>query len=196
MGMDTRLRRSEHGDLPWRINEFASDFELIDAWALPASGTREEFADLFRIVTSLDPGADPKSPLSRQLFAVRAQLGRRMGWDRADVVNTLPIPGCRESSLSERLPRELAATGDRTSERSSSRTVFEIENEAARELSNSLLHAIIHLGWVPRPDGTYHGQMGIYVKHRRKAGPLYMAAIAPFRHHIIYPALLRQIESA
>jgi hypothetical protein len=36
--------------------------------------------------------------------------------------------------------------------------------------------------------------MGVYVKPRGRLGEAYMAAIAPFRHLIVYPALMRQIE--
>jgi hypothetical protein len=39
-------------------------------------------------------------------------------------------------------------------------------------------------------------QLGVYVKPRGWFGPLYMAAIAPFRHYIVYPALMRQIGRA
>ena len=39
-------------------------------------------------------------------------------------------------------------------------------------------------------------QMGIYVKNRGRLGQLYMPAIAPFRHYIVYPALMRRLESA
>ncbi len=186
---------SDHSNLPWRINDYAADFDLIDAWVLPATGTREEFTDLCRILVSLEPGTDPGSASSRKLFAIRAWLGSRMGWDDADVVNKLPIPGGTETSLRERLVPELAATGGRMTERSNFRSVFISEDEEAFEVSNALLHTILHLGWVRRPDGLYRGQLGVYVKHRGRAGRPYMAAIAPFRHYIVYPALLRRIES-
>ena len=38
--------------------------------------------------------------------------------------------------------------------------------------------------------------MGIYVKPRGRLGALYMRLIGPFRHLIVYPALMRQIERA
>ena len=37
---------------------------------------------------------------------------------------------------------------------------------------------------------------GIGVKPRGRLGKQYMAFIAPFRHWVVYPALLRQIERA
>ena len=38
--------------------------------------------------------------------------------------------------------------------------------------------------------------MAVYVKPRGRLGNGYMALIAPFRHWIVYPALMRQIEQA
>jgi hypothetical protein len=38
--------------------------------------------------------------------------------------------------------------------------------------------------------------MGVYVKPRGRFGELYMAAIAPLRHLIVYPALMGLIERA
>jgi hypothetical protein len=36
--------------------------------------------------------------------------------------------------------------------------------------------------------------MAVYVKRNGLLGTAYMAAIRPFRHLIVYPAMLRQIE--
>ena len=57
----------------------------------------------------------------------------------------------------------------------------------------------MHLGWVDqgdgRPDGRrYQGRLAVLVKPRGRLGEVYMALIKPFRHAIVYPALLRQIE--
>jgi hypothetical protein len=38
--------------------------------------------------------------------------------------------------------------------------------------------------------------MAVYVKPRGRFGRPYMTLIAPFRHWVLYPALLRQIERA
>ena len=47
--------------------------------------------------------------------------------------------------------------------------------------------------WLKR---GYHGQMAVYVKPRGRVGAGYMAFIKPFRHGVVYPALMRQIEHA
>ncbi|MEV4894145.1 DUF2867 domain-containing protein, partial [Nonomuraea sp. NPDC055795] len=54
----------------------------------------------------------------------------------------------------------------------------------------------INLSWLPTGDGTYHLRCTALVKPNGLFGRLYMAAIAPFRHLIVYPALTRQWERA
>ncbi len=192
--MGARLETSKHGDLPWRIGEVAPDFKLIDAWALPVQGTLEEFSDLIEIFARFDSSVGEGSRLPNALFALRAWLGEHLGWDER--INTLPIPGCRESSLRERLPADLEAEKDGNVGESNFRPVYRTKDEWATELSNGTVHGILHLGWVPQTDGTYRGQLGVYVKTRGWFGPLYMALIAPFRHLIVYPALMRWIGRA
>ena len=57
------------------------------------------------------------------------------------------------------------------------------------------MHAVLQLAWVDRGEGRYRGQMGVYVKTRGLPGEIYMLLIEPFRRVIVYPALMRQIES-
>jgi hypothetical protein len=45
-------------------------------------------------------------------------------------------------------------------------------------------------------EGRYQGQMAVYVKPRGGFGAAYMALIRPFRHRVVYPALMRRIERA
>ena len=66
--------------------------------------------------------------------------------------------------------------------------------EFAAEVSNQTVHAVMHLAWVDQGKGVYQGQMAVYVKPRGRFGRAYMALIAPFRHLIVYPALMRQLE--
>jgi hypothetical protein len=142
------------------------------------------------------PKARSKILLSsaRSSFALRKWLGQRFGWD--EETNTLPIPGCKETSLRERLPPDLPAETDDAVGRTPFRPIYRTSDEWALELSNSTVHAILHFGLVPQTEGSYRGQMGVYVKHRGWFGRLYMALIAPFRHYIVYPALMRRIERA
>jgi hypothetical protein len=52
----------------------------------------------------------------------------------------------------------------------------------------------MHLGWVPDNAGGYRGQMAVLVRPNGALGAAYLAAIAPFRHLIVYPMMLRAID--
>jgi len=60
-------------------------------------------------------------------------------------------------------------------------------------MANRTVHAVMHLSWVPDDAGAYRGQMAVLVKPNGLFGRAYMAAIAPFRHLIVYPPLMRGI---
>ncbi len=51
----------------------------------------------------------------------------------------------------------------------------------------------MHIGWVADGGGGYHGEMAVYVKPSGALGSGYMAAVAPFRHRVVYPPLLCEI---
>ena len=74
------------------------------------------------------------------------------------------------------------------------RSVYLLQDEWAAEIANRTMHGILHVGWVSRPDGGYRGQLAILVKTNGLLGRAYMAAIGPFRHLIVYPAMMRRIE--
>lgn len=190
-----RIDPSDHHDAAWHIHDVASDFQLIDAWKLPVAGSFDEFSELTALFLSLDLADDDGSRISRLLFAARDRLGQVFGWD--DEVLTQPIPGCEETSLRHRLPTELRKTAHEIDDSASDfQAVYQTETESVLELSNSTVHAAIHFAWVGTHDTNYVGQMGIYVKNRGRLGRIYMPAIAPFRHYIVYPALMRRLGPA
>ena len=186
-----RLPPAHHTTHFWRIAEIAPDFELIDAWTLPVTARADERGQLEPLFFRIDPGGAGGSRASAFLFALRWKLGAWFGWDRD--ANALPIPGCRETSLRERLPADLRASASGEPDGSRFRFLYRTPDEWARELSNHTVHAVLHVGWVPQPGGDYRAQLGVYVKPRGRLGRAYMAAIAPFRHYVVYPALMRQI---
>lgn len=190
-----RLPNATHEAHPWVIGQIAPDFDLLDVWRLPAQGSRDEFPALIEILTSLDP-AKADSRATRALFALRWRLGEWFGWDEA--TGKLPVPGCTETSLGARVPDELrdtvtppVAVGSATFV-----PVYRTDDEWAAEISNHTVHAVMHLAWVDGGDGVYRGRMAVYVKPRGRWGAIYMALIGPFRHLIVYPALMRQIARA
>ena len=189
-----RLPNAVHESRPWRIREIAPDFTLEDVWALPVQGDAEDFQKLLELIVSSDP-ANTKSLAARVLWGVRWRLGRLFGWDDAAV--TLPIPGTNQTSLADRLPDDLCNTAADLPFRSVPfAPIYRTNVEFAAELSNRTLHGVMHLVWVDQGEGRYQGQMAVYVKPRGPLGKGYMMLIAPFRHFVVYPALMRQMERA
>jgi hypothetical protein len=187
-----RVPNAVHEAQSWRIREIAPDFTLEDVWGLPAHGGAGDFPRLLEVMTSREMSGDAPV-MMRLLFAIRSQLGRWFGWDE---VAERPIPGRGETSLTDRLPPDLRGTVDGMRFGSQFAPVYRTDTEFAAEISNQTVHAIMHLAWVDRGHGRYQGQMAVYVKPRGWFGRQYMAFISPFRHWIVYPALLGQIERA
>ncbi len=71
--------------------------------------------------------------------------------------------------------------------------LYATEDEIAAELANRTVHGVMHIGWVDDGTGGCRGQMAVYVKPNGLLGEAYLAAIKPFRHLIVYPAMLRDI---
>ena len=189
-----RLPNSAHESRRWRVAEITPDFRLEAVWALPARGSAEDFEALLAVMASLDP-AHGVSAATRLLFSIRYRLGSWFGWD--DASREPAIPGMAETTLSARLPRDLRNTATNLDRSSSGfRPLYRTDLEWAGELSNRTVHAVLHVAWVDQGEGCYQGQMGVYVKPRGRLGAAYMALIRPFRHRVVYPALMRQIEQA
>ncbi|MDT0270482.1 DUF2867 domain-containing protein [Streptomyces sp. DSM 44915] len=203
-----RLPNAAHTSLPWRVHEIAGDFRVDDVWALPTPGGPDDLHHLVTLMANggkepaerpgeaaaVEPGAAPEpgitSPVYRALFAIRWRLGRWFGWDR-------PGSGLdgRVSSLRERLPADLRAAPRGPDFRSVPFTsVYQLPNEWAAELANRTVHTVLHVGWVSDGAGGYRGQMAVLVKRNGRFGAVYMAAIRPFRHLGVYPALFRAID--
>jgi Protein of unknown function (DUF2867) len=189
-----RLPNSEHEAHAWRIAEVVPDFRLEDVWALPVEGGEDDFAKLLEVVASLDP-ADAESRATRILFKIRYRLGEWFGWDESPHPHA--TSGSAETTLSARLPEDLRDTTTGLELRLTGfAPLYRTDVEWAAELSNRTVHAVMHLAWADRGEGLYRGQMGVYVKPRGRFGSAYMAAIAPFRHRVVYPALMREIGRA
>jgi len=207
---EVRLPNSAHESRPWRIRAIVSDFTLEDVWALPVDGVADDFRTLIDNTLSSDP-AHAQSLPTRVLWRVRDRLG---GWfdlgrisatvdnGSDDGAPTLAIPGTNETSLRDRLPDDLRNTvTDLHFVSLPFVPLYRTDVEFAAELSNPTVHGVMHLGWVDEGRGLperrrYEGRMAVLVKPRGRFGELYMALIRPFRHAIVYPALMRQIERA
>ena len=183
-----RLPNTAHTSSPRRIHEVTRDFRLEDVWKLPMPGGPEDFPRLVEAVASGDTAESP-SRLARMLFAIRWKVGELLGWDDPDAGI-----GARVPTLRDRLPADLRATAIPDFDRLPFSALYITDDEFAAELANRTVHGVMHLGWVPDEGGGYHGQMAVLVKPNGLLGAAYMTAIRPFRHAIVYPALMRQIE--
>ncbi|HEY1236715.1 MAG TPA: DUF2867 domain-containing protein [Solirubrobacterales bacterium] len=184
-----RLPESAHTSRPWRIHELTQDFDLEDVWALPTPGGPDDFHVLVEGFASADPSRSASAPV-RALFAIRWKVGEILGWDRSDAGI-----GSRVGALRERLPDDLREAGPGPDFDGLPFTpLYLLDDEWAAEIANRTMHGVLHLGWVPDADGGYRGQMAVLVKRNGLVGSAYMAAIKPFRHLIVYPQMLREIE--
>jgi Protein of unknown function (DUF2867) len=186
-----RLPDTAHTSRPWRIHELTRDFRLEDVWALPTPGGRDDFALLAQGIASSDPSRG-SSRAARTLWAIRWKLGKLLGWDDPDAGL-----GSRVRTLRELLPADLqeAPSGPDFAALPFS-SLYLLADEWAAEIANRTMHGVLHVGWVPDGSGGYRGQLAVLVKPNGLLGMSYMAAIRPFRHRIVYPLMLRQIERA
>jgi hypothetical protein len=195
-----RLPNAEHQSRPWLIHDVVPDFTLEDFWALPTRGGPDDFQDLLDMAGSFDPSNSRSLP-TRFLWNLRDRLGR--WFDLGEISSPvdgegpgeLPIPGTRETSLRGRVPADVRAGAEELSFRSLPFVpLYRTEREAAAEISNKTMHGVAHLSWVEAGDGRFEGRMAVYVKPRGVFGRAYMAAIKPFRHWVVYPAMMDQME--
>ena len=192
-----RIPNAEHESGPWRVREIVPDFELEDVWALPAEGGADDFDTLLELLSASNP-SDAESLPTRFLWRLRDRLGSLFDLGRISesaIGGELPIPGTSETSLSGRLPDELRDTATGVRFRSLPFVpLFRTDDEFAAEVSNQTVHGVMHLAWADQGEGRYQAQMAVYVKPRGIFGKGYMELIKPFRHWIVYPALMRQTE--
>jgi hypothetical protein len=196
-----RLPNSAHESGPWRVREIVPDFTLEDVWALPVHGGADDFPALLEQVAASDP-AHAESLPTRLLWQMRDRLGSWLDLgriaaptDSGSAAGKLPIPGTNETSLKDRLPDDLRETATDLDFGSLPFVpLYRTDVEFAAEVSNKTMHGVMHLAWAEEGKGRYQGQMAVYVKPHGTFGKGYMALIKPFRHWIVYPALLRQTE--
>ena len=158
-------------------------------WALPTPGGPNDLPRLARQFASSDPSRG-SSRAARSLWAIRWKAGELLGWDGSDAGL-----GSRVPTLRDRLPLDLRdAPSGPGFDALPFTPLYLIDDEWAAEIANRTMHGVIHVGWVPDQAGGYRGQMAVLVKSNGPLGAAYMAAIRPFRHLIVYPPIMRQIE--
>lgn len=189
-----RVPNAEFSAQHWRIHEIAPDFTVEDVWTMPMpGGGPEDFEKVLAAIKAYGGlSAIGRSGVTGLLFAARWRLGRVLGWDRPDHGIDR-----RSASLRERLPTDLReARVEPSADGSPFNEVFATDHEAAREIANQTVHAVMHLGWVRRSGGNHDLQLAVLVHPNGLLGRVYMLAITPFRHLIVYPQLGRTWQQA
>jgi Protein of unknown function (DUF2867) len=189
-GSRARLPSSAHTSRPWRIHELTRDFRLEDVWALETPGGPDDFSQLVQGIASGEPSHSPSRP-ARTLWAMRWKIGEWLGWDDPDAGL-----GSRVCTLRDRLPADLRETSSPAFDALPFTSLYLLDDEFAAEIANRTVHGVLHLGWVPNGASGYRGQLAVLVKPNGVLGTAYLAAIRPFRHLIVYPPMIRQIEQA
>jgi Protein of unknown function (DUF2867) len=183
-----RLSRTAHTSRPWRIHQLTRDFRLEDVWALPTRGGPDDFPRLVQAIAS-GAASQGSSRAVRTLWAIRWKVGELLGWDSPDAG-----VGSRVPTLRERLPPDLRdGRSGPDVDAFPFTSLYLLDDEFAAELANRTMHGVLHIGWVPDGTGGYRGQMAVLVKPNGLLGTAYMAAIRPFRHLIVYPAMMRTL---
>ena len=183
-----RLPNTAYISRPWRIHEIAPDFQLEDVWEFPGSVGPDDFPRAIELLAAYDT-AESSSAAVRALFGLRWKLGALLGWDRPEAGL-----GSRVPTLRDRLPADLREKPGPEFASLPFTPLYLTDDEFAAEVANRTIHGIMHIGQVPDGIGGYRLQGAVLVKPNGLFGDAYMAAIRPFRHLIVYPALMREAQ--
>ena len=182
-----RIDPGEFRARPLRVHALLHDVPLEDAWAVPlAGGGAGRTLDDVRAVMA-DELASAPAPV-QALFRLRTRVGRLLGWDR-------PRAAWDDESFARRL-----TPADRARSRVAPgtpdgrfRILYRFDDEQLGELRNATVHAFVSLSIAEAPAG-YTAFLGVFVRTVHRSTGLYMAAIAPFRRLIVYPAIIRGMQ--
>ena len=184
-----RIGPGEFRARPLRVHALLHDVPLEDAWAIPLSGggAGRTIQDVRSVMVA---GREEASTVVQALLRLRRRIGILFGWDRqrpawnaesyanhlssADRAQSLVAPGTPDGNF---------------------RLLYRFEDEQLSELRNATVHAFVSLSIRPTPDG-YLAYAGVFVKPVHRFTRLYMGAIAPFRRLVVYPAVIRTVQSA
>jgi hypothetical protein len=161
-----------------------ADVPLHDVWrlVLPASGRPGTMTEVRRVAQSIDRGGLGLAVPA--LFTIRRLAGKLLSWNEgAQGPWTSSLPGGLPSELAERslVP---AGTPD-----GPFRVTYVLDDEAMSETRNATVEAFLAGAIRPHPQG-FELLFAIHVKPTGLLTRPYLAAIAPFRRFLVYPALL------
>jgi hypothetical protein len=184
-----RIDPGEFRARPLRVHALLYDAALEDAWAVPLSGggAGRTVQELRAVMLA---GREAAPAVVQVLLGLRRRIGAVFGWDHRR-------PAWNAESYANRLSptdraQSLVAPGTPDG---NFRLLYRFEDEQLSELRNATVHAFVSLSIRPTPGG-YLAYVGVFVKPVHRFTRLYMGAIAPFRRLIVYPAVIRKVQSA
>ena len=184
-----RIDPAEFRARPLRVHALLYDAALEDAWAVPLSGggAGRTVQELRAVMLT---GRETAPAVVQVLLGLRRRIGAVVGWDH-------PRPAWNAESYANRLSpadraRSLVAPGTPDG---NFRLLYRFEDEQLSELRNATVHAFVSLSIRPTPGG-YLAYVGVFVKPVHQFTRLYMRALAPLRRLIVYPAVIRKVQSA
>jgi len=164
------------------------DVPLEDVWAirLRGGGAGRTIQDVRAILFA---GVEAAPPIVVWLFRLRWRIGALLGWDQQR-------PAWNSESYVHRLSEDDRAKSTATPGTPDGRfrLLYRFDNEQLSELRNATVHAFLSLSIRPTPGG-YLAYLAVYVRPVHRFTKLYMRAIAPFRRLVVYPAIIRKMET-
>ncbi|WP_420318649.1 DUF2867 domain-containing protein [Ekhidna sp.] len=185
-----KIDKKHHLEQPWRVHTLLPDFDIEDVWLVPITLTKEHSLDLFLSQFRASNERLTEMGLAGFLFRLRLFLGKVFKWDEKEPVDHL-IPGSIRERYAESENLKFEDLIDPGTD--DFIPVFQLQNEYLSEIENKTVHAALHLGRVKK-GGDFGIQMAVYVKPKGTFGRLYMKLIQPFRHWIVYPALMKSVK--
>ncbi len=184
-----RIDPSEFRARPLRVHALLHDVPLEDVWAirLPGGGAGRTVQDLRAVMVA---GRAEAPAGVHGLFRLRGRIGALFGWDQQR-------PAWNAESFADRLtPADRAASlATPGTPDGPFNLLYRFDDEQLSELRNATVHAFASLSIRPTPGG-YLAYLGVFVQPVHRFTRLYMTAIAPFRRLVVYPAIIRQMQSA
>ena len=184
-----RVDPGEFRACPLRVHALLHDVPLEDVWAirLPGGGAGRTIQDVRAVFIA---GVEAAPPIVKGLFRLRGRLGALLGWDQQR-------PAWNAESYVHRLSaadraQSTAAPGTPDGRLS---LLYRFEHEQLSERRNATVHAFASLSIRPT-SGGYLAYLAIYAQPVHRFTRLYMRAIAPFRRLVVYPAIIRKVQSA
>lgn len=185
-----RIDPSVFRKLDLRVHGFLADVPLHDVWRVELA-PREGVPTMQDVREAMSTALrESLNPVVRSLFALRAALGRLFRWD-GEPVNRASRSYAQRLTEKDR-ERSLEPPGK---VEGPFRLLYVFPGEALAEAINRTVHAFSCLALVPQDEG-YFLYWAIYVRPGNALSRFYMALIDPFRHWLVYPSILRNVERA